>query len=114
MADSGKCCFTYCGADACDCDAVNVVLMGTVPDACPQCRGTGRMPLNTIGRRLKFLRQKGGVTTRQIPGLSSALCSQIETGSVKNPSADKLVIIADFFGVSVDWLLGRSMERPPQ
>lgn len=27
------------------------------------------------------------------------------------PSADKLILFADFFGVSVDWLLGRTDRR---
>lgn len=81
------------------------------PDVCPHCCGTGRIRLDSLATRVCHLRAKKGVSLRQIPGISSAFFSQLETGMNTNPSADKLIVIADFFGVSVDWLLGRSASR---
>lgn len=113
----GKCCFTFCG-DACDCGAASYVAATEVEGEpatkgpCPHCRGTGIIELNSLAARLLHLRLAKGVSLRNIPGVSSALYSQMETGRISNPGADKLVAIADFFDVSVDWLLGRGSARP--
>jgi transcriptional regulator with XRE-family HTH domain len=41
-------------------------------------------------------------------GISQAVISSIKTKSAKSPSADTIFLIANHFGVSVDWLLGLS------
>lgn len=97
--DTDKRCFTYCGANKCDCGASDFAHIFTTkvePD------------LTTLAGRLRHLRAEKGVSLRQIDGISSAFYSQLETGRITNPGADKLIAIADFFGVSVDWLLGRA------
>lgn len=110
-----KRCFTFCG-DACDCGAASFVAAIQVDDEpaitgpCPYCSGSCRVKIDTFAARLLHLRQAKGVSLRQIPGVSSALYSQMETGRISNPGADKLIAIADFFDVSVDWLLGRAVK----
>lgn len=39
-------------------------------------------------------------------GISQAVISSIKTRSSKSPSADTIYLIANYFNVSTDWLLG--------
>ena len=60
-------------------------------------------------QRLRALREKRRMSRRvlsQLCGLSVNMISMYERGE-KAPSVDALVQIADFFGVSTDYLLGR-------
>ena len=68
-----------------------------------------------IGDTLKRLRTKKGLTSEE-------LCSKIgiKGGSYRNyerndrkPDYDTLVKLADFYGVSTDYLLGRPTAQPP-
>lgn len=68
-----------------------------------------------IGDTLKRLRTKKGLTSEE-------LCSKIgiKGGSYRNyerndrkPDYDTLVKLADFYGVSTDYLLGRPTDQPP-
>lgn len=76
---------------------------------CPGCNGTGKMQVDadTLAGRLLILRTRRGLSLREIPGISNSYYSQLETGKVENPGIDKLLIIANFFGVTLDWLAGR-------
>lgn len=69
-----------------------------------------------IGDTLKQLRTKQGLTSEE-------LCSKIgiKGGSYRNyerndrkPDYDTLVKLADFYGVSIDYLLGRPDAKPPE
>ena len=69
-----------------------------------------------IGDTLKQLRTKQGLTSEE-------LCSKIgiKGGSYRNyerndrkPDYDTLVKLADFYGVSTDYLLGRPDAKPPE
>jgi len=63
-----------------------------------------------IGNRLKILRLERKVTQREIAeeiGVSPVSIQRFEYGTVR-PSLDKLIAIADFFDVSLDYLVGRS------
>lgn len=62
--------------------------------------------------RLKTLRKAKGVSTRKLGsaiGISSPAVSQFENGGAL-PALDTLVALADYFNVSVDYLLGISDE----
>jgi len=64
---------------------------------------------------IRNLRIDGGYTQRQIAeylGVSQNTYSQYEIG-VLNYSVDVLMKLADFYGVSVDYLLNRTTEKKP-
>ena len=57
------------------------------------------------------LLQLKGVTPYKVAkatGIAQASLSDWKSGKVKQPAADKLQKIADYFGVTVDYLLGNS------
>lgn len=58
--------------------------------------------------KLKQARINTGFTQREISnetGISQPSIAQYETGS-REPDIETIGILADFYGVSVDWLLG--------
>lgn len=64
---------------------------------------------NIFGRRLQQLRERRGISRRvlgELCGLSKNMVSRYERGETE-PAGSTLTVIADIFGVSVDWLLGR-------
>lgn len=64
---------------------------------------------NLFPKRLRILREKRGMSQRtlaQLCGLSKNMISKFEKGE-KAPSVQTLGQIADYFGVSTDYLLGR-------
>lgn len=67
------------------------------------------MSMDIIGKRIAELRKKHDVKQEALGryvGVSAQAVSKWEKGGV--PEADVLVKIADFFGVSVDYILGRT------
>lgn len=63
-----------------------------------------------IGTRLKHLRLERNVTQKKIAlgiGVSPVSIQRFEYGTVR-PSLDTLIALADFFDVSLDYLVGRS------
>lgn len=63
-----------------------------------------------IGNRIKLLRLERKVTQKDIAeaiGVSPVSVQRFEYGSVR-PSLDTLIALADFFDVSIDYLVGRS------
>ena len=63
--------------------------------------------LETIGQRLRTLRITHNLTIPQVSektGLSKGNLSAIETDKNK-PSANALILLAELYGVSVDWVL---------
>ena len=63
-----------------------------------------------ISERLKILRKEQGYTQRNIAdGLSIAETQyQAYEQGRKKPGHDKLIALADFFDVSIDYLVGRT------
>ena len=60
-------------------------------------------------QRLHFLRERKQLSRRalaELCGLSKNMISMYERGE-KIPSVEVLIILADFFGVTTDYLLGR-------
>lgn len=58
---------------------------------------------------IKDIRARKGLTQAEVAsalGVSSVVYSRYETGS-RQPSIDMLIQMADIFGVTVDYLLGR-------
>lgn len=66
-----------------------------------------------LNERLKELRIQNGVTQKAIAdgiGVTPVSVQRFEYGTAK-PKLDTVVRIADFFKVSIDYLLGRS-DKP--
>lgn len=66
-----------------------------------------------FGRILTLLRQEKGLTQRKAAvqlEVSQALLSHYENGA-REPGFDFLIKAADFYNVTVDYLLGRTMSR---
>ncbi len=65
--------------------------------------------------RLREERLKNNLTMKQVGaiiGVTEASVSLYETGK-REPSSETLSILADLYGVSVDYLLGREDSHPP-
>lgn len=70
-----------------------------------------KMPL--LGQRLKLLRSEKGVTQRdmaELLGKTSRHYQDIEFGKINVPGLT-LIKLADYFDVSLDYLVGRSEDR---
>lgn len=67
----------------------------------------------TFGDRIKKLRQQYNLTQTDIAHLISVSQRQIQRyeSNSQNIPISKLVILADFFDISVDYLIGRS-DKP--
>jgi|GEM_PF-483456 len=71
--------------------------------------GDGRVNAPVLGSRLRQLREGLGLVLQDVAdlfGTSRNVPSQWES-SQREPSYDHLLRLADFFGVTTDWLLGR-------
>ncbi|EGP5093532.1 TPA: helix-turn-helix domain-containing protein [Enterococcus faecium] len=69
----------------------------------------------TVFERIKFLAKKHSKTMKQVTidlGYSENYFYSLKSG--KQPSAEKLQEIADYFDVSVDYLLGREEREAPK
>ena len=69
----------------------------------------------TVFERIKFLAKKHSKTMKQVTidlGYSENYFYSLKSG--KQPSAEKLQEIADYFNVSVDYLLGREERDTPK
>ena len=65
-----------------------------------------------FSQRICELRKQRGLSQKELGeavGLSHKAISTIESGS-RSTTIEKLVLLADFFGVSTDYLLGRREE----
>lgn len=61
--------------------------------------------------RVKFLASERRITISQLEKKTGAGNGTIGRWDERVPGADKLVKVADFFGVSVDYLLGRTNKQ---
>lgn len=69
-------------------------------------------PSFVFGESLKELRTDkkiGQTTLAKAIGVSSGIISLWENG-LREPSLSNLIALADYFGVTLDYLVGRSME----
>ena len=63
--------------------------------------------------KLRKARENTGFTQREVAietKISQPSIAQYETGT-RDPDLEKLGTLADFYGVSVDWLLGTAGEK---
>ena len=63
-----------------------------------------------INQRIKLLRKEKHVTQKQLAdiiGVQEVSFQRYEYGTAR-PSLDKLIALADYFNVSLDYLVGRS------
>lgn len=63
---------------------------------------------NSFAEKMKKARELTGLTQREVSqetGIPQSTIAYIETGK-REPDIEKLGILADFYGVSADWLLG--------
>lgn len=68
---------------------------------------------NKLHKRLKELRREKGATQKDVAAylqIDQSTYAGYESGK-SEPSLDKLSALADYFGVSVDYLLGRTQPR---
>lgn len=69
-----------------------------------------------FGKRLKLLRDKHNLSQQEL-GKSLSLAKQTISGyenGTRKPDQDILMRFADYFGVSVDYLLGRTDDPSPR
>lgn len=69
--------------------------------------------MEILAKRLRFLREQRNLTQADVAkeiGIATFTYQRYEYGE-REPSAPLIVAIADFYGVSTDYLLGRSEER---
>src|SRR6056297_1614997 len=67
----------------------------------------------TFSQRLKYLRKEKDIYQKELAqniGVSRSTITLYESGSRK-PNLETLEKLADYFGVSIDYLLGKSTER---
>lgn len=68
----------------------------------------------TFPQRLQWLREKRRISRRvlsELCGLSSDAVRRYERGEAE-PTLSSLVLLAEFFDVTIDYLIGREIERP--
>ncbi|WP_342439285.1 helix-turn-helix transcriptional regulator [Paenibacillus sp. FSL L8-0436] len=67
--------------------------------------------MNVLGQRIKQLREDRGITQRELRDLlgykETRSVQRIESGETA-VDHEKLIILADFFNVSADYILGRT------
>ena len=69
--------------------------------------------MSTLGNNIRFLREKNNLTQvalAEILNVGNVAVSQYESGT-RVPSDDVKIRIADYFNVSLDYLLGRPQSR---
>ena len=68
--------------------------------------------MNNYGEELKFQRLKRNKTLKEIEkdtGISNSNLSRWECGKV-SPSIDACITLADYYGISLDELIGRDFK----
>ena len=58
-------------------------------------------------KELRFYKEKTQLQVQMETGIEQALLSKYENG-VRIPPTDTLMILADYYGVSMDYIMGRS------
>lgn len=67
----------------------------------------------TLGNKIKYLREKNNLSQKELAkilNIANSTLSQYES-DVRVPSDDIKILIADYFNVSLDYLLGRPITH---
>lgn len=79
--------------------------------------GDNTMYTEALSQKLKSARRQTGFTQREVSSethIAQPVLALYETGK-RSPDAENLGILADFYNVSADWLLGtKGGKQPPQ
>jgi transcriptional regulator with XRE-family HTH domain len=70
-----------------------------------------------LGQRIREFREQTGmsqVALARALGASTNAINMLEAGSIRAPHIDRLIAIADLFGVSIDYLVGRTDAPKPR
>lgn len=81
--------------------------------SCQEAKNKMKQELAVFANRLKALRKEKGLKQFDMGillGCTSRNYQRLEYGEINVP-ATTLIILADYFDVSIDYLLGRSDER---
>ena len=65
---------------------------------------------------LKYLREKNGYTIQEVSksiGMQYTMCREYETGA-RNLGMSAAIKFADFYGVTLDYIMGREPPPPPK
>ena len=78
--------------------------------------GVGSLEAETLGQRLRKLRMDKGISVEEVGRLLNIGFSSIAKyeRDEQLPPADKLKMLGDFYGVSVDYILGHEPWPAPQ
>ena len=66
--------------------------------------------MSILGKRLKYLREKFNYSQKKVAeaiGISNVQLSRYESGD-RNPDPELIAAFADFYGVTTDYILGRT------
>lgn len=77
--------------------------------------GTAERIAVTISERCAALREQYGLSLQEVAdraGLSKSHVWELEQGRSRNPTVDTAARLARAFGVSLDYLIGASTDRP--
>jgi transcriptional regulator with XRE-family HTH domain len=69
-----------------------------------------------LGQRIRALRERQGMSQAALArtlGASINAINMLEVGSTRAPHIDRLIALADLFGVSLDYLVGVSDDPGP-
>ncbi|MBD1373877.1 helix-turn-helix transcriptional regulator [Hazenella sp. IB182357] len=71
--------------------------------------------MSTLGQRIKQLREQQSLTQKELAEILDVTVRTIQyvESDKRNLDNANLIILADYFGVSLDYLTGRSDELPP-
>lgn len=70
--------------------------------------------MSTLGEKLRDLRKKRGISLDEVAektGTSKSYLWELEKNPDRKPSADKLGVLADFYNVSISFLLEDEEEQ---
>jgi transcriptional regulator with XRE-family HTH domain len=85
-----------------------------MPLTTPPHRPSEQELVQALGPRVKELRERRGLSQRELSEqlrISKSVLAEVEA-SIRAPTLNVLLLLATFFGVTLDSLLGRDMRDP--
>jgi transcriptional regulator with XRE-family HTH domain len=73
--------------------------------------------LETLGKRLKRIRKDHKLSLFKVASgtmIHNNYLQRLEAGKAKNPSLEVLTKLADFYGISIDELVGHKINKNPK